>query len=108
MPQAVCLLGELVKFASISDIGLWLPVAIVISLFIGVAGSSLAKRKNRDRIIWFIICLFCGLLGLLPLACADTLVCDEETGFQESDSLSVVMFVLTLVWAGVAVWCVTR
>lgn len=68
--------------------------------FVAISGCALAKRKNRDIILWTFICFCCGLLGLLPLACSETLEYDEDLDYKESDTLAYVMFVLTLIWLG--------
>ena len=66
-------------------------------LCIGIAGGSLANRKNRNKAIWFIICIISGLLGLLILSCSKTLPYDEELGYaEESDQLGVWVLILCI------------
>ena len=71
-------------------------VTIFIWLLISVAGASLAKKKNRSGILWFIICLASGLLGLLVLACSRTLSYDEEY-VAESDDLGFWLAIVCLI-----------
>lgn len=76
----------------------------MIALFMGIGGCSLSNKKKRNSILWFFICFCCGLLGLIPLACAKTLEYDEDLDFKERDILSYVMFVVALVWLGLTAW----
>ena len=82
-----------------------LGIPLMIALFWGVCGCSLAKNKNRNPWLWFFICFCCGLFGWIPLASAKTLEYDEELDFKESDTLSYVMFVVSLIWFGFTFWC---
>lgn len=70
------------------------------TVFVAISGCALAKRKNRDIVLWTFICFCCGLLGLLPLACSETLEYDKELDYKENDTLAYVMLVLALIWLG--------
>lgn len=87
-----------------SNTFLTLGLPFMIALFMGIGGCSLANKKNRNSVLWFFICFFCGLLGLIPLACAKTLEYDEDLDFKESDTLSYVMLVVALIWLGLTAW----
>lgn len=84
-------MNNLVLFGGLSAMG---------ATFVSISGCALAKRKNRDIVLWTFICFCCGLLGLLPLACSETLEYDEDLDYKESDTLAYVMFVLALIWLG--------
>lgn len=83
-----------------SNTFLTLGLPFMIALFMGIGGCSLANKKNRNSVLWFFICFFCGLLGLIPLACAKTLEYDDDLDIKESDTLAYVMLVLALIWLG--------
>lgn len=40
----------------------------VVAIMFGVVGASMAKSRNRDGAVWFIICFLFPLIGLLALA----------------------------------------
>ncbi len=80
---------------------------IVIALFwllIGVAGSNLAKKRNRNQSLWCINCILSGLFSLLVVACSPTLEYDEEMDSKETDTLGWIIFVISLIMSGLAVW----
>ncbi len=81
---------------------------IVISLFsllLGVAGSNLAKKRNRNQSLWFINCLLSGLFGLLVVACSSTLEYDEDIDSKETDVLGWIILLVSLIMFGLSVWC---
>ena len=80
---------------------------IVIALFwliIGVAGSNLAKKRNRNQSLWFINCILSGLISLLVVACSSTLEYDEETDIKETDILGWIIFIISLIMFGLTIW----
>ena len=83
-----------------SNLFLVLGLSAMGTTFVAISGCVLAKRKNRNMVLWTFICFCCGLLGLLPLACSETLEYDEELDYKESETLSYVMLVLALIWLG--------
>lgn len=95
-----CLRRTLVKFVIMSNTFLVLGLSAMGTTFVAISGCVLAKRKNRNMVLWTFICFCCGLLGLLPLACSETLEYDEELDYKESETLAYVMLVLALIWLG--------
>lgn len=83
-----------------SNLFLFWGLSAMGATFVAISGCALAKRKNRDIVLWTFICFCCVLLGLLPLACSETLEYDEDLDYKESDTLAYVMFVLALIWLG--------
>ncbi|MGR9399867.1 hypothetical protein ACU8M5_08960 [Rhizobium leguminosarum] len=43
-------------------------IFIVVGIIFGLIGSAIAKRKNKEPVLWFIICAFTGLIGIIILA----------------------------------------
>lgn len=65
---------------------------------LGIAGASLASRKNRSSFMWFLICIISGVFGLLVLACSRPLSYDEELDqIEEVDVLGICMLILCTV-----------
>ncbi len=87
-----------------SNLFLVLGLSAMGTTFVAISGCVLAKRKNRNMVLWTFICFCCGLLGLLPLACSETLEYDEDLDYKESDTLSYVMLVVALIWLGLNAW----
>lgn len=85
-----------------NEIGLLLGV--VAPFFIAIAGYCVAKKRNRKGWLWFIICLFSGLLGLIVVACSKTLDYDEELDFQESETLGWVMLIIAIIWLIICIY----
>ncbi len=83
---------------------LLLIISIAIPVFIAIGGYSLAKKKNRNGWVWFFVCLFTSLLGLLVLACSTTLEYDEDLDYTESDTLGWIMLLIGIIWFGITFW----
>lgn len=74
-------------------------IGLIVPIFIAIGGRNLAIKKNRNSTLWFIICLFTGLLGLLVIACSRTLDYNEELDFtEESDVLGWIMLPISIIW----------
>lgn len=81
-----------------------LIILVLVSLLLGFAGSNLAKKRNRNQGLWFISCMFTGVLGLLVIACSPTLEYDEESGYIETDTLGWIIYVISLILFGLSLW----
>lgn len=73
-------------------------------LLMGIAGSNLAKKKNRNQSLWFINCILTGLFGVLVIACSTSLEYDEDLDYKETDTLGWIVLVLGLVMFGFTAW----
>lgn len=73
-------------------------------ILIGVAGSNLAKKRNRNQILWFINCMISGVFGLLVVACSSTLEYDEELDYKETDVLGWSILFFILIMFGLSIW----
>lgn len=73
-------------------------------ILIGVAGNNLAKKRNRNQILWFISCLLSGLFGLLVVACSPALEYDEELDYKETDTLGWIILFISLIMFGLSIW----
>lgn len=82
---------------------LWFWI-ILVSLILGAAGYSLAKKKYRNGWLWFFNCIFLGLLGLLVLACSSSFDPDDDYFDEETDMLGWWMFVIGILWFGLGVY----
>lgn len=79
-------------------------ILIVFGLIWGCAGSSAAKKRNRNQVLWFFNCMLSGLLALLVLHCSSPLKSDEEQGDAETDVLGIVVFFLSIIIFLLSVW----
>lgn len=79
-------------------------IGFVAPIFIAIGAYNMAKKKNRNGWLWFISCLFTGLLGLLVIACSKPLDYDEELDYSETDTLGYIMLIISLIWFGVTFW----
>ena len=73
-------------------------IGIFITVFIAIAGYNIAKRRNRNGWLWFVICLFTGLLGLIVVAYSKTLDYDEDLDVYDTDVLGWIMLVIAILW----------
>ena len=69
------------------------------SLLVAIWGYTLAEKRNRKKWLWFFICLFTGLFGLITLAVAKPLEYDEELDCSDTDTLGNVMIWIALAFA---------
>ena len=99
-----CLRRTLVKSPMDNPQAILLIVIALFWLLIGVAGSNLAKKRNRNQSLWCINCILSGLFSLLVVACSSTLEYDEETDSKETDTLGWIIFVISLIMFGLAIW----
>ena len=73
-------------------------------LLIGVAGTNLAKKRNRNQSLWFINCILTGIFSLLVIACSSNLEYDEELDYKETDTLGWIIFIISLVMFVLSIW----
>lgn len=85
-----------------NEIGLLLSV--VAPVFLAIAGCCVAIKKKRNGLLWFIICLFSGFLGLIIVACSKGLDYDEELDIKDSDTLDWIMLLVSIIWLVITVW----
>ncbi|WP_027684165.1 hypothetical protein [Rhizobium leguminosarum] len=45
-----------------------MPILLIIGIICGFIGSAMAKGKNKEPVLWFVICAFTGLIGIIILA----------------------------------------
>ncbi|WP_150128961.1 hypothetical protein [Rhizobium phaseoli] len=57
-------------------LGILMFIFIVVGLVFGLVGSAMAKSKNKEPVLWFFICAFTGLIGIIILAVLKA----EQTG----------------------------
>ncbi|NEI65011.1 hypothetical protein [Rhizobium leguminosarum] len=43
-------------------------IFVIIGIVFGFIGAMMAKSKNKEPVLWFIICAFTGLIGIIILA----------------------------------------
>ena len=64
---------------------------ITIALLFAIAGYVSAKKKNRNPMLWAVICFLSDLFGLIVLLCSSPLEYNEELDYSESDTLGWIM-----------------
>ena len=77
-----------------------LIVLSFIWMLLGVAGSYLAKKRNRSQVLWFVNCAICGIFGLLVIACSSTLENDEDLNSKTTDTLGLIIFFASIALFG--------
>ena len=87
---------------NVNDIGVL--IGLILPIFLAIAGYSMAKKRNRRGWLWFINCLLTGLIGIIVLACSNSLEYDEELDYTEEETLGWVMLFISLFWFGLNFW----
>lgn len=67
----------------LSSLGIILAIILIplaLCIVFGVLCSKIARRKNRDKVGWFFIGFFLGVIGLLIILC----IPKEETTSDEN------------------------
>lgn len=77
-------------------------VFILFWILIGIAGSCLAIKKNRNYIVWFLNCLISGVFSLLVLGCSSKLEYDETSEEWENDVLGGIILCINIILVGLA------
>lgn len=55
-----------------SSLGIYLAIILIplaLCIIFGVLCAKIARRKNRDKVGWFFIGFFLGVIGLLIILC---------------------------------------
>ncbi|MEH2700255.1 hypothetical protein GFL93_09225 [Rhizobium leguminosarum bv. viciae] len=56
--------------------GIRMFIFVIIGIICGFIGAMMAKGKNKEPVLWFFICAFTGLIGIIILAMSKA----EQTG----------------------------
>ncbi|MFC2085487.1 hypothetical protein ACFLS9_10545 [Bacteroidota bacterium] len=75
---------------------------LVIGAFIGIICVFLAKQKNRDPIMWFILGLIFNILALVAIGLVPYL--DEETKKRRATLISKLLIIAIIILCGVIIY----